>query len=177
MTMAKPRFNLAIRSARQLLERAGITQAPVNVDHLAKMIGATVRYEPLEGGISGTAIRRSTGEVIIGVNSNHVLVRRRFSLAHEMGHAILHRETEFHLDDGVVIGFRSDQSSKADDPREIEANQFAAELLMPAEFVVRDFHRLHDREVDEAIAELAGIYEVSVQAMTIRVTKLTNVDL
>jgi Zn-dependent peptidase ImmA (M78 family) len=175
--MIKPRFNLAIRSARQLLQRAGVTHAPVNVEQLARLIGATVRYSPLEGGISGTAIRRSTGEVIIGVNSNHVRERQRFSLAHELGHAVLHRDAEFHLDDGVVIGFRSDQSSKADDPREIEANQFAAELLMPAEFVIRDFHRLHHREVDDAITELANLYGVSLQAMTIRVTKLTNVDL
>src|SRR5687767_13027844 len=103
--MTKPRFNLAIRSARQLLERAGITEAPVTGDHLPKMIAAIVRYELRAGGISGTAIRRSTGEVIIGVNSSHVPVRQRFSLAHEMGHAILHRETECHRDDGGVIGF------------------------------------------------------------------------
>ena len=175
--MTKPRFNLAIRSARQLLQRAGVIRAPVNVEQLARMIGATVRYSPLEGGISGTAIRRSTGEVIIGINSNHTHERQRFSLAHEVGHAVLHREAEFHLDDGVVIGFRSERSSKANDPREIEANQFAAELLMPAELVVRDFNLLHHCVVDDAIEELARLYEVSIQAMTIRVTKLTNVNL
>ncbi|MCX6365154.1 MAG: ImmA/IrrE family metallo-endopeptidase [Armatimonadetes bacterium] len=65
-----------------------------------------------------------------------VLVRRRFSLAHELGHIRLHFSPEaevFHDRFGVEEG----DEEKAHLERESEANQFAAELLLP-EAVVRD---------------------------------------
>lgn len=66
------------------------------------------------------------------VNADDVLARRRFTAAHELGHAVLHRAR--------MGRFRKDVSISEDayDPDELEreANRFAAELLMPAEVVV-----------------------------------------
>lgn len=173
----KPRYNLAIRSAQRVLHSAGIVEPPVDVDDIARRLGIIVRYSPLEGGYSGTAIRRANGEAIIGVNSTHPEKRQRFSVAHELGHVLLHRDAAFHLDDRAIIGFRSEESSLGKDPREVEANQFAAELLMPEAFIRRDLHRLNDQPIDDVIEELASSYGVSVQAMTIRISRFTNLVL
>jgi Zn-dependent peptidase ImmA (M78 family) len=61
------------------------------------------------------------------------------------------------------------------DPKEIEANRFAAELLMPYNMVLADLKkRPIDVENEEAIRELAQKYQVSVQAMTHRITNLLD---
>ncbi|HVN75226.1 MAG TPA: ImmA/IrrE family metallo-endopeptidase [Thermoanaerobaculaceae bacterium] len=170
-----PRYALAKRKAQQLLEQAGITKPPVRVETLAKHVGARVRHEPFSGeGLSGMAYRQPDGRLFIGVNALHPRTRRRFTIAHEIAHLILHQHEDLHIDEAFVIELRNDRSSMAVDEKEIEANQFAAELLMPAAWLRDD---LHDRRIDlesdnEAIAELAAKYQVSVQAMTIRLSAL-----
>ncbi len=69
---------------------------------------------------------------------------------------------------------RDTHSSEGTNVREIEANLFAAELLMPEEFLMRDVKRvcLLDLLDEEAVKELAQQYKVSAQAMTIRLTTL-----
>lgn len=68
------------------------------------------------------------------VNADDILPRRRFTAAHELGHAILHRERmgRFRADTDKTL-LEADDST---DVSEREANRFAAELLMP-EAVVR----------------------------------------
>ena len=63
------------------------------------------------------------------VNASDILPRRRFTAAHELGHAVLHRERmgRFRADTETTL-LEADDST---DELEREANQFAAELLMP----------------------------------------------
>jgi Zn-dependent peptidase ImmA (M78 family) len=174
-----PRYALAKRKAQQLLEQAGFTKPPVRVESLAKHIGARIRYEPFSGeGLSGMAYRQPDGKLFIGVNALHPRNRRRFTIAHELAHLVLHQQDDLHIDEGFTIKLRNDRSSMAVDDKEIEANQFAAELLMPAAWLLED---LKDCQVDlesdqDKIAELAKKYEVSVQAMTIRLSTLRAVQ-
>ena len=72
---------------------------------------------------------------VIGINSAHPKTRQRFSIAHEIGHLVLHDKKELFIDKVVRVNFRDAKSSMAIDHNEIEANQFAAELLMPRELV------------------------------------------
>jgi Zn-dependent peptidase ImmA (M78 family) len=61
----------------------------------------------------------------------------------------------------------------ATDISEVEANQFAAELLMPLKFLLRDLPEIRiDFESDEKIASLAKRYGVSAQAMAYRIANL-----
>ena len=170
--MTKPRYNLAIRSARTLLEDQGIVEPPIDVERIARTLGFAVRRGELNGDVSGTAIRRGM-DIVLGINSKQSPERQRFSLAHELGHALLH-DDPLHLDELAVIGFRSDLSSTANDPKEVEANQFAAELLMPEAFIRKDLEGEHDAELDAVIESLAKRYQVSIQAMAIRVSKFAN---
>gem|GEM_PF-4555697 len=56
----------------------------------------------------------------------------------------------------------------------MEANLFAAELLMPSHFIASDLRRVRvlDLHDEEHITELAELYQVSNQAMTIRLGQL-----
>lgn len=175
--------------AARLLKKAGITQAPVPVERLARGCGAQVRQVPFEGEMSGLLYREGQG-AIIGVNSLHAPTRRRFTMAHELGHLILdHTMTQepvtegqeassgaLHVDRKFLL--RDARSSQAVDPQEIEANAFAAALLMPREMLRRDFAALReemgdfDLEDDMVVRVLAERYKVSLQAMLIRLNWL-----
>jgi Zn-dependent peptidase ImmA (M78 family) len=164
----------AEQAAQDLLEREGLDgRIPVPVDELAKRLNAEIRREPLDGALSGLLYRApDDGHAIIGVNATHAEVRQRFTIAHEIAHLTLHSEALFV--DGLVR--RDHVSSVGIDPEEVEANAFAAELLMPRDSVVREV----DSRVPEGgsispaklIRQLADVFEVSEQAMQFRLMNL-----
>jgi len=159
--------------AARLLKECGIDEPPVPVDEIAEHLGAEIRYSPFDGELAGMLVRGDEGEIVIGVNSLHHINRQRFTIAHECGHLLLHKGKDVHIDKTFRVNRRDELSSKAVDPDEIEANRFAAELLMPYDMIVDDIVDYElDMEDDEELAELATRYQVSVQALTHRVTNL-----
>jgi Zn-dependent peptidase ImmA (M78 family) len=167
-TMRKPRTAKSIRGeVNRILAEHRIEKPPVPVKEIAEALGARVRYAPYEGELAGMLVRRE-GHILLGVNSLHHPNRQRFTLAHECGHLCLHRK-DVHID----RSFRNSLSSLAIDPDEIEANRFAAELLMPYEMIKKDLLAYDiDVENEKDIQELAKRYQVSVQAMTHRITNI-----
>lgn len=116
--------------------------------------------------------RHEGGGAIIGVNSLHSANRQRFTIAHELGHLVLHGD-ELHIDEGFPFAFRDEISSLAVDPAEIEANQFAAELLVPEAWLAAEIRGQHlDIESDDVIEALAKKFGVSVLSMTHRLSSL-----
>ncbi len=172
----RPRHALVRRKAEQLLREAGIVAPPVPVEQLAERMGALVRYVPFDGQMSGLLHRSEDGNrAVIGVNSRHPTVRQRFSIAHELGHLALH-EPAFQIDEHAFVSFRNSKSSSASDPHEIEANQFAAALLMPEALLRVCLDQLGENpDVEESIRRLAQRFDVSTQAMTIRLTSLGEI--
>jgi Zn-dependent peptidase ImmA (M78 family) len=168
------------RRARQLLRDHRVGRAPVDVHALARKLGAVVREEASDSDISG-ALFREGDQAIIGVNASHPLIRKRFTVAHEIGHLVLHDEIariDHHYPEVTggtrlrLTALRSKLSTEAVDPREIEANRFAAALLMPTDFLER---RLKSHELpltEDEIAELANLFKVSKQAMNYRLINL-----
>jgi Zn-dependent peptidase ImmA (M78 family) len=169
------RIREARRSAVEVLDRFAIETAPVNVERVARRLGAQVRYGPLEGDLSGM-VTIQQGVCVIGINSLHPIQRQRFTLAHELGHFCLHREdleNEIHLDRGSLR--RDWLSSQGVEVREIEANAFAAELLMPTRILERMLAgRAIDFEDEEAIEPLARKFKVSTAAMRFRLIRATS---
>jgi Zn-dependent peptidase ImmA (M78 family) len=150
-----------------LLKDNGVTKPPVKVQNIASKLGILVRYEPFEQDISGV-LYRDKDTTTIGVNAFHHPNRQRFTIAHEIGHFVLH-EIAIHVDKGFRIVLRDTRSSKATDRLEIEANRFAAELLMPEDMFRRDVDRyLRDFENESELNSLADRYQVSRQAMALR---------
>ena len=88
---------------------------------------------------------------------------------------LLHEGKEVHIDRIYRVNLRDAVSSQATDRDEIEANRFAAELLMPFCFLVVDVEDGYiDIEDEEEIKDLAEKYRVSMQAMTIRLNNLLD---
>lgn len=161
----------AVTKAAKLLKDQRIRSAPVPVEKIAEDLGAKLSFEPLEGNVSGM-LYRDGPVTIIGINSYHSNTRQRFTIAHELGHYLLHKGDVF-VDRPFL---RDSKSSLAIDKQEIEANQFAAALLMPEELVTEEFIDLIEKRKisspDILIEELASHFEVSIQAMTIRLQTL-----
>ena len=155
--------------ARALIVECGIVATPVPVERIARRLGIKVKYAPLDGDLSGMAYI-ADGVSIIGVNALHPSSRQRFTLAHELGHIRRHADLlreGVHLDHGTLR--RDWLSSHGTDPREIEANAFASELLMPEPLMLAALDgRSIDLEDDDAIDVLARRFRVSSSAMRYR---------
>ena len=168
-----PRKSLARRKAKELLAAGKVKAPPVPVEHLAGLAGAQIRYEPFPGELSGMVHRYPHGSAVVGVNSLHPIARQRFTVAHELADLLLHNNEQFHVDEKSLIGLRTEVSGRAIDDNEIEANQFAAELLMPFDLLIQEIRKLpRDIGAEDAIAKLAERFQVSEQAMTFRLSGL-----
>lgn len=168
----------------KLLFENKINKAPVPVETIAENLGATIVYEPNDDNLSGFLLNdKSQDKIIIGVNSNHPKPRKRFTISHEIGHLLLHTEETFHIDmsaDGFSKRFfkskfeRNKESATGNNKIEREANLFAAELLMPVQFIEKDMSKLGSIDFlhDKKLEDLAEEYGVSIQALTYRLGNL-----
>ena len=171
-----PDSDKAKQAAFALLERFANQRPPIKVEQIARSLGAEITYDRFDDDQSVSAmLYRDAKKVVIGVNSYHPITRQRFSIAHEIGHMLLH-EGDLYVDRSARINFRNALSSQATNPAEIEANVFAAELLMPEKMVTREAYRLvEDQNVvspDELISTLAVQFKVSNKAMGYRLENL-----
>jgi Zn-dependent peptidase ImmA (M78 family) len=174
MKPARPRFALVERTADDLLRRSGVVGPAVPVAELIATQGIQLLYPNLGKDASGVLVRKD-GSTVIGVNRAHAKTRQRFTAAHELGHALLHAGTDVHHDASFQVNLRSDLSSQGIDPEEIEANHFAACLLMPRSFLEADPMAFYvDAEDATAVATLARSYGVSAHAMSLRLARLTR---
>ena len=159
------------KRAEQVLTLAGIETAPVPVERVARILGIKVKRTDLGGDCSGVLVRNGN-RAVIGINSQHSINRRRFSIAHEIGHFDLHRGDTY-IDRGYRIHFRDLDSGSGTKREEMEANAFAAALLMPATLVRNAFERQPFEFTEDNVLEmLAKKFKVSTQAMTYRLMKL-----
>ena len=167
----------------EILSKHQIRKAPISVDKLAKGLGVSLQREPTDDGLSGFFYKDlAEGQVVIGVNSNHHENRQRFTIAHELGHFLLHENQNMHIDredKGFQIKLRDDKASEGTDDDEREANLFAAELLMPETFLEKDLSKIRgfdllaeNEALDKRLVNLAKKYQVSTQALTFRLANL-----
>ncbi len=166
----------AAEVAQQLLDR-GKYQIPIDVHQVASDLGLVVVEQDLEDQVSGLlVVKGKTGT--IGVNANHHINRQRFTIAHECGHYLLHRDDTRVFIDAVPVFFRADAPVGASSSQEIDANNFAAALLMPK---LKLQELLREQPVDAfddvALRRLANLFGVSTQALTIRLTRLNLISL
>lgn len=104
---------------------------------------------------------RFNGKSHIGIRKNAPFVRKRFTIAHELGHFLMH--------DGSFIDGSELNCLKV----ETEANVFAGELLMPEGMIRKNVSLLSAFVSSKSICtEMAWIFRVSSQAMTVRLNDL-----
>lgn len=139
---------------------------PVPVVAICRKLGIEVlKTEFTEPSLSGVVVNKD-GRFCIYVNRHHGMGRRRFTIAHELGHALLHLQDGQGLrDTGRTVAYRREAPS--DMPvQEREANVFAANLLMPEPFV-----RAY-QQWGLGVDQLAKKFAVSEQAMEVRLNEL-----
>jgi Zn-dependent peptidase ImmA (M78 family) len=162
----------AYEAAAQVLQRYGIYEIPVPVEQIALNEGVQLVRQRFEGDQSGFMYRHD-GHKIIGINSTHSRRRQRFTIAHEIGHLELHQQD---LIVDRAINYRDRTSALGIDQAEIDANAFAASLLMPADLVLQAVKSatgdpsLTTRE--RLVSHLAQLFDVSAEAMSYRLINL-----
>lgn len=148
--------------AERVRSDLGLGSGQIDVFDVARRLGAEVYFHPFGGdGVEG-AYKRVGGLPFILINADRPLVRRRYSMAHEIGHMRLGLN-----DAGVVESIGTMNSPDVD---ERNANRFAAYLLMDAEGV-----RSLVADLDEPwamIARVATEYLVSPAAAAIHLADL-----
>ena len=147
------------RQAARLLASAGVAHEPGDLRHVVSALNLElVARADLPFSCEAALEPRGDGHAIVlgGGGSER---RRRFTIAHEIGHFVLHPQ--------LARPERGGQVTEAGRVEEREADAFAAELLMP-EHQVRQAAREHGADVDR----LADRFDVSRSAMRNRLQRL-----
>ena len=172
---------------RQKLRKTN--ECNIDIENLIQAHKIYYITEELPDNISGASMTTKNGKQIIVVNKNQPKKRKKFTGAHELGHLILNHDTSLNTQDKAIntdeeklknpsqILFRDDKASEGSDWREIEANHFAASLLMPKEILNKEINKLIQKTSKNYLSEcnvyeLAEIFGVSAISMSIRLSRL-----
>jgi Zn-dependent peptidase ImmA (M78 family) len=150
-----PRKASAKNLARKLIKDAKIQEAPVSlqkiIEHLQLSHKLYVEKASFATEVSGLIVKCKAVDseyYVLGFNENHPWCRRRFTIAHEIGH--------------LLFGHVCKKESEDNSGNEKEADIFAAELLIPKELIKKDFLKTPN------IPELSKLYRVSGEALSIK---------
>lgn len=135
-------------------------KAPVHVVPIAQAFGIEVfKDENFPDDLSGLIRKEEDGKYRCYVNATHPTTRRRFTIAHELSHFLLHKK---YIGDGITDDYL--YRSGLTNEMEREANSLAAEILMP-QHLLEDYF---DDIEQFSITALADLFWVSPAAMEIR---------
>lgn len=160
-----PNFTKAKMRANDILEKYNVTNPPVPIIDIVKGEGLNIStvslsdFRTSDNPVCGALL---VEDRTIAVEKTDSHVRQRFTLAHELGHWLLHPgEIEKHPELAVAMAFRAPVGGETS-PLEQEANCFAATLLVPE----RMLKYWHERTQDQY--HLARIFAVSPELMGYR---------
>ena len=174
--------------ARQKLKRPD--KCDIDMEELMQVHNIHYISKRLPDNISGASMTTENGTRIIVVSEKQPPTRKKFTIAHELGHLLLKHDTALNTQDKGMMNtqqeqhntpsqilFRDDKTSEGSDWREVEANHFAASLLMSKEILNREIHKLIQKKSkpylsESDVCELASIFEVSPISMSIRLSRL-----
>lgn len=171
-------MSFADEKATEVLRSHWNGRLPVDVKEIAGKLGVAIIEREEYGAVTppeGIA-RKDTDDhydisgrfdIVNGIptatiRTTDALVRQRFTLAHELGHYILGHGGGFRDNAAAVVNFTNYNQA------EIDANAFAAELLMPKLMV----NHLIEAQNIRNIEALASKFFVSTAAMEYRLKKL-----
>ena len=166
-TVQKPNYRLAQSKALDLLDRAGVAVPPVNPIWIAEeILNVPVQFATFESNESERISGFYDGEDnVIVVNREEFPLRQTFTIAHELGHKVLHEEWARSSDYQVLLRNPHEQNPNF---REKEADAFAANLLMPR-FMMDEYYE------NLPHSELSRLFAVSVPAIKARLSFLYGI--
>jgi len=161
--MSQVRNQFVRQMARKILAESKVKSPPVDLLQILSTHG--IAYEEVEDfpDTVDALIVEDGPKIYAAVNARQHPHRRRFSLAHELGHYFMHRdgmpEEPITIDNPPSDGLGAATKS----PAEIEADLFAGELLVPLEML--------KPHVQKGIPELSKLFLVSEQVISIAISR------
>ncbi|MFY4862392.1 ImmA/IrrE family metallo-endopeptidase [Aliarcobacter butzleri] len=160
-------------------------KVPVNIEEIINFLSIEIKNKPDFRKINVTGnitVKNGIPSIWINPMQNKMIERKRFTLAHELGHYILHIAPTNKLDDEIndekIVYNRDNNWNKI----EMQANNFAAQLLMPSDLISNEIERIiieHKKNTSEGrmdkdilIEKLAKEFQVSLSAMEFRLSSL-----
>ena len=179
--MKENNFEKKLQDIELILKEFSI---PVNIEKMIydKGIELNKNYLEFEANISGE-IKKENNKFIININGADHYYRKRFTMAHELAHFILHKDL---IGDGVDDSLEYKKfyrkNNKINDEHESQANDLASKILMPEEAMIKlakltDVIKLNNGDVDINIPWLEYLskkFQVSKRAFTVRLARLSN---
>lgn len=167
--MLYPRIEKKIN---KIINELNINKPPIKVNEICTFYELNFEYSDLGKNVSGLLAKNSSRSAI-GVNVHENETRQRFTIAHELGHYLLHtkKQDQLFIEDKKM--YRDKSSSSGELKMEREANAFAAALLMPEHLLKSEIDEAGlDPSNEDSIKQLAADFKVSEVAMTYRLTNL-----
>lgn len=166
--------HVIVEKAEKFCREYGINEYPVKIVDICQKLGLSVFEEQLPKNVSGLILVQNddfknygTGKLIV-INANDSAQRRRFTIAHELAHYMLHRN-------GDELYAHRDANNPAN-REEYEANEFASNILMPRELVKQAIDEAgvlwNDAPDSMKITHIANRFVVSTSAAAVRLSQL-----
>lgn len=145
-----PDYREVTRKVRELLDEYGIEHPPINPVAIARDRGIGVKFVTFHGGYEGVSGFYDPNEDTIFVNKLENPLRQTFTIAHELGHALLHKD--WAKSDKYTLFWRDLDRNNSEDVHEKEANAFAANLLVPRKMLNQYYGKLTDSDLSRLFA-------------------------
>ncbi len=162
--LEKIRVGYARKMAREVINKYSITQPPIIINDILEGYGFQyLEVESFPEKLDALFVYNN-GVSYAAVNKKHHLHRKKFSLAHELGHKLMNHDVNYYK-----ISFTIDNPPDKDDHHRLEdifekeANIFAGELLVPLNMLKSEFKKNQD------IPTLSNIFKVSQEVLSIRI--------
>ena len=132
----------------------------VNIEEIVESEGVSISIKGMDDYISGYIHETSPDKYQIVANKNHHIHRQRFTMAHELGHYILHKK---YLNNGRGTNdnkiYRATYTADfynedIDLMQESEANLFASRLLIPKDLIIEKVLKNNKKTLNNIIEPL-----------------------
>ena len=159
-SLPKPDYQKVQRAVRGIISEFEIVNPPVNPVEIARAKGIGVTFVEFSGEAINISGFYDAEDNAIYVNLKEFPLRQTFTVAHELGHALLHKEWANSDEYRILL---RDADYSGDDPYEKEANAFAAHLLVPR-FMLDQYWR------NNSVEALSQLFAVSVPMIKNRIS-------
>ncbi|WP_081738759.1 ImmA/IrrE family metallo-endopeptidase [Mesorhizobium ciceri] len=160
MILTAPDYARVKREVRRIHEEFSIIEPPVNPVDIARHLGVTVSFVEFADGHKSISGFYDCEDNAIYVNSEEFPLRQTFTVAHELGHKVLHAEWARSADYKVLM---RDSDYSGNEPHEKEANAFAGNLLVPRAMLDRYWKTI-------SVEGLSKLFAVSVPMIKFRLS-------
>ena len=159
----EPNYTFAGNMARKVIKDCKLTKVPTELIKIFQILG--LKYIELSDAedIDGAILEIESKPAIAVLNRAKPIQRQRFTLAHELGHIFLEHSKRDLYDAEESRADAENPMVRTKPPKEVEADIFASELLIPYE-QLKKYHS----EINN-IEKLVSIFQVSKQAMTLAI--------